>query len=131
MTTYLLDTTVFIHFEKRVPAVLEFLDNLQPADRVGTTPVNVGEVLAGCHPSDVARWEAFFAETDVWPLAAGAGVWAGKRIGELRRRGVQMKLPDALVAAVAESRQAVVATANARDFVALGVPAYQLDRERG
>ena len=130
VTTYLLDTTVFIHFEKGVPAIGEFLAGLRPADRVGTTAINVGEVLAGSHPVDFARWEAYFEQADVWPVEASAGVWAGERIATLRRRGVQMKLADALVAAVAVSRDAVVVTANVRDFVALGVPVHPLDRDQ-
>jgi predicted nucleic acid-binding protein len=129
VTTYLLDTTVFIQFDKGVPAIAEFLAGLRSADRVGTTAVNVGEVFAGTHPADFARWEAYFAQANVWPIVGSAGVWAGERIAELRRRGVQAKLADALVAAVAVSREAVVVTANVRDFVALGVPVHALDRE--
>lgn len=131
MTTYLLDSTVYIHIEKQVPEALAWLAALAEEDVVGTTPVNIGEVVAGSHATDVDWWETFFAEADVWPITAAHGLWAGKRIGELRRRGVRVKLADALIAAVAVSREAIVATANVRDFVALGVAVHGLDRADG
>ena len=122
MANYLLDSTVLIQLWRMNPNASRWLrEALERADSVATSAVNVAEVYAGARPGDLSAWDEFFGDFRIHVVTAADGVWAGRRKFELKQAGRRIELPDALIAAVAHSRNAIVATENRRDFEALGV----------
>jgi predicted nucleic acid-binding protein len=127
MTAFLLDTTVFIHQWKQDPRVVAWIEAAISAnDELLTTSVNVAEVYAGAKPEDRPTWDAFFPRLSVVPISAVDGSWAGRTQYDLARKGVQVQLSDALIAAAAVARGLTVVTENSKDFVAMGIPVVAL-----
>lgn len=128
MAEYLLDTTVLLHqFHDAAPVAAWIEQALSRRDTLATTVINVAEVFRGAHPGERPYWERLFELLPVFPVLHPEGVWAGELRYSLSRQGVQVHLPDALVAAVAVSRRFSIVTANARDFERMGLQVIHLD----
>ena len=69
----------------------------------------------------------YFARMTVYSAGRKEAVLAGELRSDLRARGIQVHLPDALIGATAAARRATIVTANARDLRHLGVPILHLN----
>jgi predicted nucleic acid-binding protein len=122
MTDFLLDTTMLIQLWRRDPNARSWLRQaLDQHDSFATSVVNVAEVYAGARLDEIPIWDEFFQQIPVYEVSFEDGIWAGRRKFQLKNAGRQVELPDALIAAVAYTRAAVIVTENRRDFEALGV----------
>jgi predicted nucleic acid-binding protein len=87
----------------------------------GETPfigeVVVCEVRAGLKAADEPKLQAFLEPIEFAQPGPVHAMTAGRWRAEARLRGWKLSLPDALVAAAADSLGAAVLTRNARDFV--------------
>lgn len=117
MTRFLLDTTVLIDFSRgREPVRSWVLEHVNQGDDLGISPINVAEFYAGIAPGEHGDWDDFLDLLSFWEI----DLPTSKRGGAIRyafaRRGVQLSATDTLVAAVAEAQNAVLVTANLKDF---------------
>jgi predicted nucleic acid-binding protein len=128
MTAFLLDTTVLFQQFKAQPLVREWIDRrLVAGDELFTTVVNVAEALAGAGESERPYWDRLFNELPIFPVLVEDGQVAGRLRYDLRRRGLTIHAPDALIAAVAANRGCQLVTANLKDFRKTGLPVVHLD----
>jgi len=88
--------------------------------RVRRDPVHRGgrgcEVRAGLRAADEPKLQAFLEPIEFVQPGPFHAITAGRWRAEARARGWTISLPDALVAAAADSLDAAVLTRNARDF---------------
>jgi predicted nucleic acid-binding protein len=124
---YLPDSTVLIHYSRGMRAATDwFASVLNTDEEVGVCAVNIAECYAGCLPGERPGWAEIFNRLAYWPEtrrdAALAGIWKY----DYARRGIQLHIPDLLIAAVAQRVGAVVVTANAKDFPMDDVRVLQL-----
>ena len=132
MARFLLDTTFLIHIWESVPTAVDWLDETSPGDHtIGTSSVNVAEIYSGSNPQNRGAWDSFFRDTLVWDVTPATAKWAGRTRFDLARQGVQVALPDALIAGVAFTLDATIVTANVKDFTAMGLQVIQIDRPEG
>lgn len=112
----LLDSTVLIDYLRGRP-VADRVDALEgTGDSPCTTAINVEEVARGLRPSEVDAADGLFRGLDVLPIGRVEGWLAGAWRRDHAARGVTLSQADCLVAAVAFSRGATVATGNPRHF---------------
>jgi predicted nucleic acid-binding protein len=124
---YLLDSTVHIQWARGVPTTREWLlTALLGDDDLLTSAISVSEVYAGAHIGELERLAMYFGEMDVLPVSHADAVVAGRMRSNRARRGRQLHLADALIAAPALERKLTVVTANARDFEGLGIDVVAL-----
>ena len=79
--------------------------------------VNVTEFVSGVPSGQLVRWNYLLSEFHYWDISHEAAVLAGAYRQTLTRQGKTLKLPDALVAAVAATRGATILTDNIKDFL--------------
>lgn len=117
MTRYLLDTNVLIDYSKGVSSVVTQVQAwVARGDEVGITPVQIAELFSGVPTVEFRIWMAMLDGYDRWPIGEVVARRAGKYRYDFARRGVPISTADALIAAVARARSAVLVTRNNRDF---------------
>ncbi|MCL5962210.1 MAG: PIN domain-containing protein [Chloroflexi bacterium] len=117
MTRYLLDTTALIDFSKgREPARSRILEMIQTGDELGVCAVNVAEFYSGLPPENRPTWDEFIGSLEYWAASRTAAARAGGYRYEYSRQGQAISTTDALIAAVAQERGAVIVTNNVKDF---------------
>lgn len=114
---YLVDTSTLIDFARGTEPVAQRLMALfEGPDELGVCPVVVAEYYSGTSPANRPAADALFATLSYWNVGQEDAVQAGTYRYEFARKGVQLPTTDALVAAVAINRGAVVLTENLKDF---------------
>lgn len=112
-----LDSSFVIDHLRGDPAAME---RWQRVFESGETPfigeVVVCEVRAGLRAADEPKLQAFLEPIEFVQPGPIHAMTAGRWRAEARARGWTLSLPDALIAAAADSLDAAVLTRNARDF---------------
>ena len=128
----ILDTNVISEIMRRQPSetVLTFLDR-HPEDTFHLTAITVAEIWAGVHAkSDPAQREDLTERAKtMFEMFRGrvlkfddlAAASFGTIIGPVKRRGETIHFPDGAIAAIAKTRNAMVATRDARPFEQAGL----------
>ena len=117
MSGYLLDNTALVDFSKGVePVRSRILRLLTQGERLGVTPVTVTEFHSGTLLGQDPDWDRFMRGLEYWSISFNAAVRAGYFRYVWLRHGVQLSVPDALLAAVAEERDAILLTDDLRGF---------------
>jgi predicted nucleic acid-binding protein len=120
---YVLDTTFVIdHLRGDRAARARMAQLVELGDEPFVTDVVVAESWAGAHRADDADLEAllqFIEFVQPGPLQAKR---AGRFRADARARGWTLNTADALIAASAESLEAVILTRNLRDFALTPTP---------
>lgn len=118
---YLLDATFAIDFLRGLPAARDRLEQLLEAGDVPCiNEVVACEVATGIPETD-RGFTPFMRLVEFVQPGPNAAVTAGRWRGELRRRGVTLSVPDALVAAAADALEAPLLTRNVKDFEQLPI----------
>lgn len=118
MERYLVDTTVLIDLSRGIAGVRGRLDVLNRSGaELGVCAVNVAEFVSGVPSGQVFRWNHLLSEFQYWDISHEAAVLAGAYRQTLARQGKTLKLPDAIVAAVAATLGATILTDNIGDFL--------------
>lgn len=113
----LLDTTFVIDYLRGLPeAVARFARMFEEGVEPLVTEVVVCEVRTGLRDDDAAWLDAFLEPVEFVQPGPESALLAGAWRATARRRGFQLSLPDALIAAAAHDLDAAVLTRNARDF---------------
>ena len=117
MTRYLLDTNVLIDYSKGTTTVVAQVQAWVAAgDEVGISAVQIAEFFSGVPTVDFRAWTIILDAYERWPLGDVVARRAGKYRHDFARQGVQISTPDALTAALARDRAAILVTRNVRDF---------------
>jgi tRNA(fMet)-specific endonuclease VapC len=117
MTRYLLDTTALIDFSKnREPARSRILRMISAGDDIGVCAINAAEFYTGVPPAQRPLWDEFFASLGFWEIGRDTARQAGVYRYDFARRGIILSTTDAMVAAVAKERGAVLVTNNLKDY---------------
>ena len=120
---YLPDSSLLIRFGRGDRREVEWMQTmLNSTDEVASCPITIAEVLAGAKPDERPGWRELFNTLLFWPVLPDDALHAGAWQYDLARRGIQVGLPDTLIAAVALRVGATVVTHNAKDFRYLEVP---------
>ncbi|MGI8608559.1 MAG: PIN domain-containing protein [Candidatus Dormibacteria bacterium] len=117
----LLDTTVLIDFLRGRPAAGRVAALRQRGDRPCTTAINVEELVRGLLPDERDAAGDLVRGLRVVPIGADDGWRAGAWRREHAATGVTLSQADCLIAAVAVSSGALLATGNRRHFPMAGV----------
>ncbi|HZU77153.1 MAG TPA: type II toxin-antitoxin system VapC family toxin, partial [Dehalococcoidia bacterium] len=117
MSLYLLDADAVIDILKGISSTAEFVRSLVRAgNRLATAALVVGEVWSGLHPEDRRQGQRFLASLVYLPTSQEPARQAGEWRYDYARRGMQLTLADALIAATAYEHGASLVTANVRHF---------------
>jgi predicted nucleic acid-binding protein len=79
--------------------------------------VNIAEFASGVPDGQFSRWDRLLGEFQYWNITRQAAARAGTYRYALARRGTTLQIPDALVAAVAATRGAIILTDNVKHFL--------------
>lgn len=116
----LLDTNTCVYAIKRVPSVIERLQDLSPDD-VGVAVITLAELWFGARKSSRpertrASVDAFLRPFEVIPLDKDAAESYAEIRVRLERLGRPIGERDLLIAAIAQSRHLAVVTHNVGEF---------------
>lgn len=118
MERYLVDTTVLIDLSRGIAGIRGRLDVLiNSGAELGVCAINVAEFISGVPSGQLFRWDQLLSEFQYWDVSHEAAVLAGAYRQALTRQGKTLKLPDAIVAAVATTLGATILTDNVKDFL--------------
>lgn len=119
---YLLDTNVLIHVIRGNGVHREFLRRIaQDASQMACSVITVAEIHAGMRDRERTHTMALFDALDILPVTSDIAALAGDWKLEWASRGVQLTLPDLLIAATASKHGATLVTGNAKDFPQKGL----------
>lgn len=117
MVRYLVDTDILIDFSRLLEPVRSRIREMVVAkDELGVCAVQLAEFYAGERRGKRPQFDAFLAGIPCWEITPEAAMRAGEYRYDMARRGRAIDTPDALNAAVAWSKQAVILTRNVKDY---------------
>jgi tRNA(fMet)-specific endonuclease VapC len=117
MTAYLLDTTALIDFSKRrEPAYSQINAWIDGGDTLAACAITVAEFYSGLSAEEARDWEELVTALAYWPIDPYAAMRAGQDRYRFARQGVAITIVDALLAALARERNAVLVTGNVKDY---------------
>lgn len=121
MALVLLDSTVLIDYLRGRPAAHRVERLAQVGDIPITSAINVEEIVRGLRPGEADDAMSLFLGLGILAIGLPVGYQAGTWRREHARLGVTLSQADCLVAAVAHSVGAILATGNPRHFPMQGV----------
>lgn len=117
MGEYLLDTNILILALRGHTGALDLLATLGREERQAfISVVTRAEVLAGMHPHEELRTLELLNALGNLPVDKDVADQAGRWVYQYARQGVQISLPDALIAATAFLYDLTLVTTNPRHF---------------
>lgn len=123
----LIDTTVLVDVSKRrEPAASWLNEAIRYRDQICISTVTVAEFFAGIGPAQREDWRFFIERLTHWEVTTEIAIQAGILRYDLARRGRALAISDGLIAATAIVHDAVLVTANIRDFTETGVVGISL-----
>ena len=122
MARYLLDTTATVDYLRGRGDVIDLLSSLDRAGhRLCVCCITLAETYAGLRPQDNAKANALFGGLQYLYIGSQAARMAGQWRYDFARQGITLHLTDALIAAVAIEEEAILITANLKDFPMAGL----------
>lgn len=126
MTKYLLDTNILIeHLRGKKPAVNFIAELVRHGHRLGVCCINVAELYSGLSHEQAVQAEKLINALDYYEATADSARQAGVYRYEFARQGISLSVTDTLVAAIAKASDAIVVTANVRDYPMKDIPVKQ------
>ena len=129
MALYLLDSDAVIDYLNRFPSTLSLLVDLTDGgDTLCVCDVALAEVYAGLYPEYEPVAADFLPSLRFLSTSSEAAEQAGRWRFRYARRGRNVPLTDALIAATALHHAATIVTGNVRDYPMPGVSVLPLPR---
>ena len=117
MNVYLSDTDTLIDFSKDFyPTKTRLLSIFEKKDIVGISSINIAEFYTGVPPKQHEQWKEFLEMFTYWNISKETALQAGIYRNHFLRKGKQLTVTDALVAAVAKEHGATIITTNFKDY---------------
>jgi predicted nucleic acid-binding protein len=116
MADYLLDTNILILALRRHGPTLDTIQRLHRQGLLFISVVTRAEVLAGMHAHEETRTLSLLNPLNSLAVDVSIADQAGRWVYQYARQGIQLSVPDALIAATARHHSLTLATTNARHF---------------
>lgn len=116
MADTLIDTNLLILALRRRPEAIHLLKRLKAEGELHISIVTRTEILAGMHPSEEGRTMDLLSSLSNLPVDVASADQAGRWIYAYARRGIQLSVPDAIIAATAFAHGLTLVTTNAKHF---------------
>lgn len=120
MSKYLIDTNIIIYTLKGVKSVVSFMDKLfdDEQSEILYSVVTEAELFSRELDDEIRSMvEALLSVGEVVDISSNIARKAGEIRAKFNKRGIKIKLPDALIAATAITEDAVLVTHNIQDFI--------------
>lgn len=125
----ILDSTVLIDALRGKPGTTQHIRSLLTrGETVGTTSINVEEIVRGLRPAEQPAADMLLDGLAVVPIAESTARAAGLWRREYASRGITLGQADCLVAAAAQEHDALLCTGNPKDFPMLDVEHWPVGR---
>jgi predicted nucleic acid-binding protein len=126
LTRYLLDTTTLIaHLRGNDSVRAYLLQLLAEGHALGTTCVNITEVVRGLRPKERKAATALLDRLEFLGTTREAARRAGRYQADFQRQGRTIHTADALIAGTARVHGAILVTDNLSDFPMSDVTSHQ------
>lgn len=116
MADTLIDTNLLILALRKRPEAIHQLKRLKAEGELHISIVTRTEILAGMHPSEEGRTMDLLSSLSNLPVDVASADQAGRWIYTYARRGIQLSVPDAIIAATAFAHGLTLVTTNAKHF---------------
>ena len=116
MTNYLLDTNVLVQQLRNRPVPINLATLLPDQDVMYISAITYAEIMAGMHAHEETRTHLTLAACVCLPVDHLVADQAGRWLYQYARRGLQLTLADALIAATALRENLTLVTTNSRHF---------------
>jgi predicted nucleic acid-binding protein len=113
---FLLDSDVVIWLLRGRQPVVEHVERLAGRGQLLVSAITRAEVTSGMRPGEERATLRLLDGLTTMPVSGDIADRAGRMLGELRRRGVTVQLPDAIIAATALDAGAELHTCNPRHY---------------
>jgi predicted nucleic acid-binding protein len=113
---FLLDSDVVIRLLRGQRQVLEHVERLAGRGQLLVSAITRAEVTSGMRPEEERATVLLLDGLTTMPVSGDIADRAGRMLGELRRRGITVHLPDAIIAATALHAEAELHTCNPRHY---------------
>lgn len=117
VANYHLDTTALIDYLHGRQGAIELVDALfQQGHRLGVCCISVAELYAGLSEEERAGANFLVDAMDFHDVSREIAQEAGRYRYEFARKGIALSTADTLIAATAIDQDAILITANTKDF---------------
>lgn len=131
MAAFLPDSTVLIDYLRGHGEVVAKLNALvDDGNTLGICAINVAEVFAGMREPERSVTDALLSSLDWFDISYQTAQDAGEEQARLRRSGKNVSLADVTIGCVARANDAVLLTANVKDFPLRSLQVEQLPAPR-
>lgn len=113
---FLLDTTCLINILRNNHETIDFCLNLSEEAPLASCPITVAEVYSGLRPSELERVNELLEASEYHPIPFNAAIQAGLLKRSYAKKGINLSIPDILIASVAIHDSLILVTKNVKHF---------------
>jgi len=116
MAKYLIDSDIIIWFLRGKREIVELIDELQKSGVPACSPISIIEVQLGVREKEQEVTSDFLNSLEVYPIGREIANYTGNLIREYKKKGISVKLTDAVVAATCLLNNLTLVTYNIKHY---------------